>query len=230
MSEAKIVIAGGGLAGVEAAHQAAKAGMTVRLYEMRPGSMSPAHSTGDLGELVCSNSLKSDSMENASGILKEEMRRLGSLVIEAADRTRVPAGKALAVDRVKFAAYITEKIEGNPLIELVREEFTEIPENLTRPHIIATGPLTSEALSERIRKISDGSDLYFYDAISPIVDAESIDYSKVFRASRYEDGETEEGDYLNCALNSDEYYRLVEELTNAEKIETGIQSRGGYSG
>ena len=228
MSQAKIVIAGGGLAGVEAAHQAAKAGIKARLYEMRPGTMSPAHSTGDLGELVCSNSLKSDSMENASGILKEEMRSLGSLVIEAADRTRVPAGKALAVDRVKFAEYITEKIEENPLIELVREEFKEIPENPGIPHIIATGPLTSEALSQRIRGISDGSDLYFYDAISPIVDAETIDYSKVFRASRYENGETEEGDYLNCPLGGEEYYRLVEELANAEKIETRDFEKGIY--
>ncbi len=228
MSEAKIVIAGGGLAGVEAANQAAKAGIGVRLYEMRPGSMSPAHSTGDLGELVCSNSLKSDSLENASGILKEEMRKLGSLVVEAADRTRVPAGKALAVDRVKFAEYITERIESNPLIELVREEFTDIPEELTRPHIIATGPLTSEALSERIKKMSEGPDLYFYDAISPIVDAESIDHSKVFRASRYENGETEEGDYLNCPLDSEEYYRLIDELTNAEKIETRDFEKGIY--
>lgn len=224
-----IIIAGGGLAGAEAAHQAAGLGVRVKLYEMRPLFMSPAHSSGDLGELVCSNSLKSDCLDNASGILKEEMRRLGSLVIEAADATRVPAGKALAVDRIKFARYITEAIEKNPLVEMVREELTEIPPEPDRPHIIATGPLTSETLSERIREMSDdSSNLYFYDAISPIIDAESIDYTKVYRASRYENGESEEGDYLNCPLNREEYYRLVEEITNAEKIETRDFEKGIY--
>ncbi|MCI0480334.1 MAG: FAD-dependent oxidoreductase, partial [Candidatus Dadabacteria bacterium] len=138
--EKQIIIAGGGLAGAEAAHAASKLGIKVKLYEMRPLKMSPAHNTGDLGELVCSNSLKSDSIENASGILKEEMRQLGSLVIEAAEKTRVPAGKALAVDRISFARYITGKLEKNPLIEIVREEFRNITDSPGIPLIIATGP------------------------------------------------------------------------------------------
>ncbi|HET7289544.1 MAG TPA: methylenetetrahydrofolate--tRNA-(uracil(54)-C(5))-methyltransferase (FADH(2)-oxidizing) TrmFO, partial [Thermodesulfobacteriota bacterium] len=192
----EIIIAGGGLAGSEAAHAAAKAGARVRLYEMRPVKPSLAHNTGDLGELVCSNSLKSDSLDNASGILKEEMRYLGSLVLEAAEKTRVPAGKALAVDREAFAQYITERIENNPLIELVREEFDSIPDSPDAPLIIATGPLTSEPLAQNIRELTESDHLYFYDAISPIIDGDSIDYSRVYRASRYEDGETGEGDYL----------------------------------
>lgn len=223
-----ITIAGGGLAGSEAAHQISKLGLNVKLIEMRPIHLSPAHTTGDLGELVCSNSLKSDSLDNASGILKEEMRRLGSLVIEAADNNRVPAGKALAVDRTLFAGYMTAKIEANPLIELVREEFTEIPHRPEAPLIIATGPLTSEPLSEQISKLSGSSHLYFYDAISPIIDGDTIDYSKAYRASRYENGDEEEGDYLNCPLNRDEYYRLTDEITNAGKIETRDFERGIY--
>ncbi len=226
--EKTITIAGGGLAGSEAAHQVSRFGLNVKLIEMRPADMSPAHKTGDLGELVCSNSLKSDSLDNASGILKEEMRTLGSLIIEAADNNRVPAGKALAVDRALFARYITGKIEDNPLIELVREEFSEIPRNPAAPLIIATGPLTSEPLSEQIRELSDSSHLYFYDAISPIIDGDSIDYSKAYRASRYENKEEEEGDYLNCPLNSEEYYRLIDEITKAEKIETRDFEKGIY--
>lgn len=223
-----ITIAGGGLAGSEAAHQISKFGLNVKLIEMRPLALSPAHQTGDLGELVCSNSLKSDSLENASGILKEEMRRLGSLVIEAADNNRVPAGKALAVDRALFARYITGKIEDNPLIELIREEFTEIPHHPEAPLIIATGPLTSEPLSKQIRKMSDSSHLYFYDAISPIIDGDTIDYAKAYRASRYENGDEEEGDYLNCPLNKDEYYKLTEEIMKARKIETRDFEAGIY--
>lgn len=224
----EIIIAGGGLAGSEAAHAAVKAGVRVRLYEMRPLKPSPAHNTGDLGELVCSNSLKSDSLDNASGILKEEMRHLGSLVLEAAERTRVPAGKALAVDRAAFAQHITESIENNPLIELVREEFDSIPDSPDAPVIIATGPLTSEPLAQEIRKLTESDHLYFYDAISPIIDGDSIDYSKVYRASRYEDGETGEGDYLNCPLNKDEYYALVDEISGAEKVETRDFEKGIY--
>jgi len=177
--EKRIIIAGGGLAGSEAAHAASKLGIKVKLYEMRPVKMSPAHDTGDLGELVCSNSLKSDSIENASGILKEEMRKLGSLVIEAAEVTRVPAGKALAVDRIAFARYITEKLENNPLVEIAREEFRQIPESPGTPLIIATGPLTSESLAEDIQDLTDSGHIYFYDAISPIIDGDSIDYSRV---------------------------------------------------
>jgi len=227
-NEKTITVVGGGLAGSEAAHQISKLGIRVKLLEMRPEKSSPAHNSNDLGELVCSNSLKSNSLDNASGILKQEMRELGSLIIEAADNTHVPAGKALAVDRIKFAQYITEKIENNPLIELVREEFTEIPDNLDSPLIIASGPLTSESLSESIKQLSNSDHLYFYDSISPIIDAESIDYSIVYRASRYENGEQEEGDYLNCPLNRDQYYGLIDELLSSEKIETRDFEKGIY--
>ncbi|MER3446430.1 MAG: methylenetetrahydrofolate--tRNA-(uracil(54)-C(5))-methyltransferase (FADH(2)-oxidizing) TrmFO [Candidatus Dadabacteria bacterium] len=214
-----VIIIGGGLAGAEAAHQATRLGVKVRLFEMRPNNSTPAHKTQNLGELVCSNSLKSDSLDNAGGILKEEMRRLGSIVIEAADRTRVPAGKALAVDRDEFSTYLTKRIEENPLIETIREEVKEIPKDINGPVIIATGPLTSDSLSEEIRKMTGSSSLYFYDAISPIVDADTIDYSKVFRASRYGKGETDEGDYLNCSLSVDEYYRFISEILNAQRVE-----------
>jgi len=227
-NEKRVAVVGGGLAGSEAAHQISKLGVRVRLIEMRPQKSSPAHKLNDLGELVCSNSLKSDSLDNASGILKQEMRELGSLIIEAADNNHVPAGKALAVDRIKFAEYITHKIENNPLIDLVREEFKEIPENLEAPLIIASGPLTSESLSESIKLLTDSDHLYFYDSISPIIDAESIDYSVVYRASRYENGEQEEGDYLNCPLNKDQYYRLIDELLSSEKIETRDFEKGIY--
>ncbi len=226
--EKQIIIAGGGLAGSEAAHAASKLGIKVKLYEMRPLKMSPAHNSGDLGELVCSNSLKSDSIENASGILKEEMRQLGSLVIEAAEKTRVPAGKALAVDRIAFAQYITGKLEKNPLIEIVREEFRSITDSPGTPLIIATGPLTSEFLAENIRDLTDSAHLYFYDAISPIIDGDSIDYSRVYRASRYENGEEGEGDYINCPIDREGYYALVEEILKAEKTETRDFEKGIY--
>lgn len=227
----KVTVIGGGLAGVEAAHHAARLGAGVTLYEMRPGVSSPAHNTNELAELVCSNSLKSDSLDNASGILKEEMRRLGSLIIEAADNTRVPAGKALAVDRLKFSDYITEKIEGNPLIEIIREEvksIESIKSEIDGPLIIASGPLTSPSLSESIRELTDSDHLYFYDAISPIIDSESIDYEIAFKASRYENGQDSEGDYLNCPLNEEEYYKLISEIENAEKIETRDFEKGIY--
>jgi len=224
----KITVVGGGLAGAEAVHQISGLGLECKLVEMRPEKSSPAHNSNDLGELVCSNSLKSDSLDNASGILKEEMRRLGSLIIEAADNNRIPAGKALAVDRIKFAEYITEKVENNPLIDVVREEFKEIPETLDAPLIIASGPLTSESLSKSIKRLSDSDHLYFYDSISPIIDAESIDYSTVYRASRYENGEQEEGDYLNCPLDRDQYYELIDELLSSEKIETRDFEKGIY--
>jgi methylenetetrahydrofolate--tRNA-(uracil-5-)-methyltransferase len=220
MKGSVITIIGGGLAGCEAAHQVTRFGLRVKLFEMRPKRPTPAHKTHYLGELVCSNSLKSDSLENASGILKEEMRRLNSIVIEAADQNRVPAGKALAVDREGFSLYLTKKIEENPLIEIVREEVQRIPDHLDSPLIIATGPLTSDSLSEDIKRLTGSSYLYFYDAISPIVDADTIDYSKVFRGSRYGRGKEEEGDYINCPLNEEEYYRFVEELIKAKKVET----------
>ena len=190
MSKERVVtIIGGGLAGTEAAYQVAKLGLRVCLFEMRPTNLTPAHNTSNLGELVCSNSLKSDSLENASGVLKEEMRRLDSIVIKAAEKTRVPAGKALAVDRTEFSQYLTKRLEENPLVEIIREEIKEIPTSLNGPIIIATGPLTSEPLSEEIMRITGSPHLYFYDAISPIIDAETIDCGKVFRASRYGKGE-----------------------------------------
>ncbi len=229
MSEEKVItVVGGGLAGTEAANQITKLGIAVKLIEMRPERTSPAHESSDLGELVCSNSLKSDSLDNASGVLKQEMRQLGSLILEAAENTRVPAGKALAVDRTKFAEHITNKIENNPLIDLVREEFKEIPETLDAPLIVASGPLTSESLSESIKKLSNSDHLYFYDSISPIIDADSINYDIVYRASRYENGVQEEGDYLNCPLNREQYYTVIDELLESEKIETRDFEKGIY--
>ncbi|WP_183359534.1 methylenetetrahydrofolate--tRNA-(uracil(54)-C(5))-methyltransferase (FADH(2)-oxidizing) TrmFO [Geomonas limicola] len=209
-----VTIIGGGLAGCEAAWQVASRGVPVRLYEMKPVRFSPAHELPGLGELVCSNSLRGDSLENAVGLLKEELRRLGSLFMEAAEATKVPAGGALAVDRELFSAYLTEKIEGHPLIEVVREEITEIPaEGIV---VIASGPLTSSALAEEIGRLA-GNYLYFYDAIAPIVTAESIDYEKAFRASRYGKGDGD--DYLNCPMDQEQYQNFVTELLNAEKVE-----------
>ena len=205
-------VIGGGLAGCEAAWQLARAGIFVELYEMRPGLMTPAHSTSKLGELVCSNSLGSFRLENASGLLKEEMRLLGSLIIEAADATRVPAGGALAVDRVMFSGYITDKIENHPNISVIREEVKDIPEgNYT---VIATGPLSSPAISEAIKKIIKQDYLYFYDAAAPIVVKDSLDPEIVFKASRYGRGE----DYLNCPMSREVYERFWHELVNADTV------------
>lgn len=215
-----ITVVGAGLAGSEAAYQATKLGVRVRLYEMRPVVSTPAHETGGFAELVCSNSLKSASLDNASGILKEEMLLLDSIVIKAAYATRVPAGKALAVDRRAFSELITWELEHNPLIEVIRKEITEIPDPTQGPVIIATGPLTSASLARNIQELLGGAQLYFYDSISPIIDAESIDLSHAFRASRYGGGSTEEGDYLNCPLTKDEYIRFVSELLSAEKVAT----------
>lgn len=213
-----ITIIGGGLAGSEAAHQVSKFGLNVKLYEMRPKISTPAHKTSNLGELVCSNSLKSDSLENASGILKKEMESLDSVVIKCAYESRVPAGKALAVDRNIFSEKLTSIIENNPNIEIIREEITELPTKSKNPLIIASGPLTSDSLSSDITDLTGFDHLYFYDSISPIIDSESIDQSKTFRASRYE--ESEVGDYINCPLNREQYYELVDDLTHGEKIET----------
>ena len=181
-------IVGGGLAGCEAAWQAASRGVPVTLYEMRPVRPTAVHRGGDLAELVCSNSLRGDKLDNAVGVLKEEMRRLGSLVLRAAEATRVPAGAALAVDRDAFSAFITREMTEHPLITVVRDEVTEIPEprGAREPVVLATGPLTSEALSARLAAFVGQDYLYFYDAISPIVLADSIDDTKVFRASRYD--------------------------------------------
>jgi methylenetetrahydrofolate--tRNA-(uracil-5-)-methyltransferase len=234
-----IVVIGGGLAGSEAAWQAASAGVPVTLYEMRPVRPTAVHKTDGLAELVCSNSFRGDKLDNAVGLLKEEMRQLDSLVMRAAEIARVPAGAALAVDREKFSDEVTRAITSHPLITIRREEIREIPTDLDGPVIVATGPLTSEALSKQIAALVGGDHLYFYDAISPIVLAESIDRTKVFRASRWgrslgdgarhlkvpgpmgegpacgmDDGE---GDYLNCPFTREEYAVFYNALMAAEK-------------
>lgn len=220
-----IRIIGGGLAGSEAAWQAASLGVPVRLYEMRPVRTTPVHTSDRLAELVCSNSLRGDRLDQAAGLLKAEMRRLGSLIIRVADETRVPAGAALAVDRWAFAARVTAALEAHPLIEIVRAELREIPPPGDEPVIIATGPLTSEPLARAIAALVGEAQLYFYDAVSPIVIAETIDFAKVFRASRWgkrasdDEGAAEEGDYLNCPLTEEDYDRFYEALVHAEPAE-----------
>jgi methylenetetrahydrofolate--tRNA-(uracil-5-)-methyltransferase len=208
-----ITVIGGGLSGAEAAWQAARSGLPVDLFEMRPASPTPAHRTDRLAEIVCSNSLKSDQPPSASWLLKEELRHSGSLLLRIADQTRVPAGGALAVDRERFAAAVTEAIEGQPGITLHREEVREIPPE--GAVVVASGPLTSPALSESIRRLTGQDHLYFYDAISPIVDAATIDRSKVFRASRYE---SSDGDYLNCPMDRETYDRFYEALLEAGTV------------
>jgi methylenetetrahydrofolate--tRNA-(uracil-5-)-methyltransferase len=210
MSEAKVTIVGGGLAGSEAAWQAARRGARVDLYEMRPARTSPVHRTVDLAELVCSNSLKSNLLDTASGLLKEEMRRLDSLIVRVADRTKVPAGGALAVDREAFARGVTEAIQEQEGIRLIREEVTSIPPQGTT--ILATGPLASEAIAQSIADFTGKDYLYFFDAISPIVEADTIDRGKVFEASRYGKGGD---DYLNCPMTEAEYDRFYHELIHA---------------
>jgi methylenetetrahydrofolate--tRNA-(uracil-5-)-methyltransferase len=212
----ELIVVGGGLAGTEAAWQAAQRGIQVYLYEMRPVRNTPAHVSQDLAELVCSNSLGSDLPDRAPGLLKNEIRRLDSLIMQVAAETAVPAGGALAVDREKFAAAVTRHIENHPLIELRRAEVTKIPDT---PAIIATGPLTSNALAEELALLSGREYLYFYDAVSPIVEADSIDMEVAFRASRYGRGEQDEGDYINCPLSQEEYTAFVAALGAAEKIE-----------
>ena len=208
-----ITIIGAGLAGCEAAWQAAQRGIAVTLHEMKPDKMSPAHHLPSLAELVCSNSLRGDSLENAVGLLKEELRRCGSLIMASAEATRVPAGGALAVDRQLFSDYITDKIASHPLIRLERGEVISLPEE--GMVIIASGPLTSDALAEALSHLT-GDRLYFYDAIAPIVSADSLDMGKIFAASRYGKGDGD--DYLNCPLDEDEYLRFVDELNRAEKV------------
>jgi methylenetetrahydrofolate--tRNA-(uracil-5-)-methyltransferase len=213
-------IIGGGLAGSEAAWQIARAGLRVVLHEMRPVRSTPAHQTSRLAELVCSNSLKSDQGPSASWLLKEELRRLDSLLIGIADRTRVPGGHALTVDRAVFAAEVTRAIESEPLIELRREEIAAIPDDGVT--MIATGPLTSDALATEIARLTGADRLYFYDSISPIVDANTIDTSIAFRASRY--GKSLDGtdDYLNCPFDRDEYERFVDALLAAQSVESHV--------
>ena len=211
----KVNIIGAGLAGSEAAWQLAQRGIPVRLYEMRPKKYSPAHHTDAFGELVCSNSLRANNIENAVGLLKEEMRRLDSLIMKCADDNQVPAGGALAVDREKFSAQITETIKQHPLIEIIYEEVTTVPEDEIT--IIATGPLTEGAMADYVKQVTSQDDLYFYDAAAPIVTAESINYDKAFWASRYDKGDA---DYLNCPMTEEEYNRFYDALTTAELIET----------
>ncbi|HIQ48156.1 MAG TPA: FADH(2)-oxidizing methylenetetrahydrofolate--tRNA-(uracil(54)-C(5))-methyltransferase TrmFO, partial [Aquifex aeolicus] len=210
----RVIVIGGGLAGSEAAWRLANEGHKVILYEMRPKKLTPAHKTGNLAELVCSNTLGGLELTTGAGLLKAEMKMLGSLVIEAASVSRVPAGGALGVDRKIFSEYITEKIENHPNITVIREEIKEIPEDDIV--IIATGPLTSEALSEKIKELVGYDTLYFYDAIAPIVDAESVDFSKGFWGSRYGKGGD---DYFNCVLSEEEYKVFYEELLKAEKVQ-----------
>ena len=209
----EIIIIGGGLAGSEAAYQIAKRGIKVKLYEMKPNKFSPAHSNKNLAEIVCSNSFKSNSITNACGLLKEELRRLDSLLIRCADETKVPAGQALAVDRDKFAEMVTEKLKENPNIEIINEEVSKIDDNQIT--IIATGPLTSDALSGEIARLTGKDRLFFYDAAAPIVTKESINMEKAFTADRYGKGES---DYINCPMTKEEYEAFYNELINAEIV------------
>ena len=204
-----VTVIGAGLAGCEAAWQLVKRGVAVTLIEQKPAAYSPAHHSPLFAELVCSNSLRSDRMQNAVGLLKEEMRRMDSLVLAAADKARVPAGGALAVDRDSFSGYITETLKNHPLVTVKEREVTEIPDS---PAIIATGPLTSDALAEAIARMPEVSTLNFYDAAAPIVTAESLDMNKVYRASRYGRGD----DYLNCPMDQKEYDAFVEALLSAD--------------
>jgi len=208
-----VTVVGAGLAGSEAAWQLARAGLSVKLVEMRPHGSTPAHTTGRAAELVCSNSLRSQSLSNAAGVLKEELRLAGSLLIDVADATSVPAGMALAVDRDLFSAQVQSRLEGEPLIDLVRREQEEVPAGVA---IIASGPLTAGALASGLVDLTGVESLYFYDAIAPVIDAESIDRSVVFLQSRHEP--VGEGDYLNCPLYREEYEVFVEELLAAEKV------------
>ena len=205
------IVIGGGLAGSEAAYQLAQRGIAVRLYEMKPQKFSPAHHSEGLAELVCSNSFRSGQLENAVGLLKEELRRMDSLIMRCIDKTIVPAGGAVAVDRDLFSRTVTEAVQQHPNITLVREEVTSLPEQNA---VVATGPLTSDALAEKIAALTGGQQLYFYDAAAPIVTLESIDFESAFRASRYGRGEA---DYINCPMNREEYEAFWEELVHAER-------------
>ncbi len=212
MSEQPIIVIGAGLAGSEAAWQIAEQGNRVTLYEMRPEVQTAVHRTEGFAELVCSNSLRADQVESGPGLLKEELRRMGSLIMEAADATRVPAGGAQAVNRDLFSAYITEKITRHPNIEVVRQEVTELPEN--RLVVCASGPLTSDRLFDSIKRLTGADTLYFYDAAAPIITSESVDMSKAFWQSRYDKGDG--ADYLNCPLTAEEYQAFYETLMAAE--------------
>lgn len=207
----KVTVLGAGLAGSECAWQLARRGISVRLVEMKPGKMTPAHSSPYFAELVCSNSLRSDELSNAVGLLKAEMRRMGSLIMESADKNRVAAGGALAVDREGFSRYITDKLAAHSNVEIVAEEATDIPDGEV---VVATGPLSSDAIAERIAALCPDSDLHFYDAVAPIVTLESVDMDSAFFASRYDKGTA---DYVNCPMDKDEYLAFVRELCGAKE-------------
>ncbi|RFU71275.1 FADH(2)-oxidizing methylenetetrahydrofolate--tRNA-(uracil(54)-C(5))-methyltransferase TrmFO [Peribacillus saganii] len=212
MEKAAVNVIGAGLAGSEAAWQLAKRNIKVNLYEMRPVKQTPAHHTDKFAELVCSNSLRANTLTNAVGVLKEEMRMLDSVIISAADQCAVPAGGALAVDRHEFADSVTERVKNHPNVTVTNEEMTEIPEGIT---IIATGPLTSKALSEKLQEIMEEEYLYFYDAAAPIIEKDSIDMDKVYLKSRYDKGEAA---YLNCPMTEEEFNRFYEALIAAETV------------
>ena len=214
--ENKLTIIGGGLAGSEAAWQSAELGISVSLYEMRPVKSTGAHQTSDLAELICSNSLGSNLPDRAAGLIKNELRHFGSMLLETAEETAVPAGAALAVDRQLFSQKVSDKIYSHPLINVIREEVTTIPDS---PTIIATGPLTSQNLSEYLKKLFGEDHLYFFDAISPIINYDTINHEIAFRASRYDKSDQVEGDYINCPFNKVEYENFVKALLEAERIE-----------
>ncbi|WP_436375767.1 FADH(2)-oxidizing methylenetetrahydrofolate--tRNA-(uracil(54)-C(5))-methyltransferase TrmFO [Cytobacillus sp. BC1816] len=212
MKDTAVNVIGAGLAGSEAAWQLASRGIRVKLYEMRPVRQTPAHHTDKFAELVCSNSLRANTLTNAVGVLKEEMRKLNSVIIHSADSSAVPAGGALAVDRHDFAARVTEQVKNHPNVTVIHEEVTDIPEG---PTVIATGPLTSEALSGKLKELSGEDYLYFYDAAAPILEKDSIDMNKVYLKSRYDKGEAA---YLNCPMTEEEFDRFYEALTSAETV------------
>ena len=220
-----VTVLGAGLAGSECAWQLAKRGINVKLIEMKPVKMTPAHTSPNFAELVCSNSLRSDELTNAVGLLKAEMRAMGSLIMESADANKVAAGGALAVDREGFSKYITDKLKSLPNVEVVSAEATEIPEGEV---VIATGPLSSDAIAEKIAALCPDSDLHFYDAVAPIVTLESVDMDSAFFASRYD---KETADYVNCPMDKDEYLAFVEELTHAKEAEVhGFDDGGVFEG
>jgi methylenetetrahydrofolate--tRNA-(uracil-5-)-methyltransferase len=212
LSNQHVTVVGAGLAGSEAAWQIAEQGVNVHLYEMRPKQQTPAHHTDKFAELVCSNSLRGNSLTNAVGVLKEEMRRLNSVIISAADNSAVPAGGALAVDRHDFAGLVTEKVKNHPNVTVFTDELTELPEG---PTVIATGPLTSPALSERLKQLTGEDYFYFYDAAAPIIEKDSIDMDKVYLKSRYDKGEAA---YLNCPMTEEEFDRFYEALISADTV------------
>ena len=221
----KVKVIGAGLAGSEAAWQLAVRGIEVELYEMKPHKKSPAHHTDTFAELVCSNSLRGDKLENAVGLLKEELRRMGSLIMQCADATRVEAGGCLAVDRQGFSDMVTEKIRNHPNITVISEEVTEVPEG---PVIVATGPLTSDALSDAIGKFFGTGYLHFFDAAAPLVTAESVDMNEAWFQSRYDRGTA---DYINCAMNKEQYEAFVKELVSAEEAEVhGFEDKNVFEG